>query len=153
MSNAPIRGQKDVRIDASTKPISTIVNQIFIRIKPHFPEMSKTQIYTYIADRLSEIEGQIPAWTWRYVQGLHSGSISSSSKIAQAAGIYLDWLTDAPSPDTIFPDLVQVRAISGSVTPGACIEFKSRTCKFVSCSIQFIPDVPWQKYCPIHKRR
>ncbi len=133
---------------------SIIIGRISTFLRPSYANKTKTNLDAEIARRLSCIAAKTPPWTWRYVQGIQSGTIAASPRIAQAARFLLARLTGAdPAPVPFQSETVQVHAPAGTITPGAWILGKSRTCADPICTIHFVPRVPWQKYCPLHTRR
>jgi hypothetical protein len=137
-----------------TNPHQPIIGQIFIHLRPSYARSTKTVLYAEIARRLSDIAGKNPPWTWRYVQGIQSGTVQPSHHVNHAARILLARLIDAVDvPLYSNFETIKIHAPIGAVTPGTWIIGKSRPCANPTCTIHFVPLVPWQKFCPYHKRR
>jgi hypothetical protein len=137
----------------SKQSISTIVDQILDRSNPSWEKINLTKEYTKIAERLSLIANKNPSWKWRYVQGVHSGTVAPSPRFAAAARVLLDHLTDSTTPIYSQSETVQILAQIGIVETGSWVLTKSRPCADPTCTIIFVPRVPWQIYCPMHAHK
>lgn len=108
--------------------------------------------YADLARRLSKIARKQPAWTWRYIESVAKGTIQASVKLQQAIDLLAASL-DGARPEINGMQAVQVFAWPGTVKENAIILSPSRPCADPACRINFVPVVPNQKYCPLHRRR
>mgnify|MGYP005820007041 CR=1 FL=1 len=97
-----------------------------------------------IADRLSRIAGQSPAWTWRYVHNILRHKIDASQRFINAI-LALGAVQDGANPLMI--NVRQVQVYAAHVNPGSIILAASRKCANPDCPIEFVPVVPRQRYC------
>ena len=133
---------------------SSTIDQIIVLLRPSCKGMTRSQVYTDIARRLSTLASKNPPWSWRYVQGIEAMTIEPSPHIDQAIHSLLAFLTNTEPAQIYSPsETVQLQALTGTIIPGAWVLSKSLSCAHPACTINFIPRVPWQKYCPLHKRR
>ncbi len=113
-----------------------------------FGVSGQVAIYTDLAERLSKIaHKEDSAWSWRYVQSVHKGTMEPSAKFAQAVEILLAEIDGLPAfvSET---EPITVYARPGSVRANAIVLGLSKPCANPRCTVNFIPVVPWQKYCP-----
>lgn len=105
-------------------------------------------LYTDMTNRLSKIARKEPAWGWRYVQSVAAGTVEPSKKFAKAVdalavtfdGIPVSFANSSP---------VTVYAETGTVTEGSLVMAGSRRCATPSCTVMFVPNVPWRRHCPV----
>lgn len=109
-------------------------------------EQGTVKFYEMLAVKLSRIVGKDPAWTWRYVQGVHKGSLAPSKTFAMAVGALGATLDEIPAI-LAYTEEVRVFAEPGKVQPGAVILGESRPCARPGCRVVFVPHVDWQVYC------
>lgn len=109
-------------------------------------DLGKVKFYEMLAEKLSRVVGQEPAWTWRYVQGVHKGSIDPGAKL-HAAVMALGAMLDDVPVQVAYTMQVQVLARPGAIQPGSLVLSESRPCQWPGCRVSFVPRVPWQKYC------
>jgi hypothetical protein len=133
-----------------SQSISTIIDQIFVRQRLSCKGWQRHDIYQFIASRISALAGKTPAWTWRYIQSIRAKTVKASSRVDQAARMYLDVLLDQSTSPFSSYVRVQVRARPGVLVDGAFVLSESRPCSEPTCQINFVPRVPWQRYCPLH---
>lgn len=117
-----------------------------------FAESGTVAIYTDLAARLSKIARKEKPWSWRYVQSVHVGTMEPSKKFARAVEILAASMDGLPA-FVAETEAVTVYARPGSVHPNAIVIGESKQCENPTCTVRFIPRVPWQKYCPIHRKR
>lgn len=111
----------------------------------------KVDHYSRLALRLAKIVRHEP-WTWRYVQGVLSGTIKPSPEFERAVMLLASELDGQP-PEIASSDIVTVYAPKGNVKAESLVLGKSRECEDPTCTLWFVPVVPWQKYCPRHRRK
>ena len=105
-------------------------------------------LYTDMANRLSRIAKKNPAWGWRYVQSVASGTEDPGKKFAKAVNTLAITFDGMPvafaksSPVTVYAE-------TGTVKEGALVMAASIPCATPSCSVMFVPNVPWRKHCPV----
>ncbi len=87
-----------------------------------------------------------PVWTWRYVQGVHAGSIGPSKLFASAVNAVGAVLDEVPAALSYTVE-VRVLAPPGLVQAGSLVLGSSRACARPGCRVIFVPNVPWRKYC------
>lgn len=105
-------------------------------------------LYTDMATRLSKIAGKDPAWGWRYVQSVASGTVEPSKRFAKAVDALAVTMDGIPvqfaksSPVTVYAE-------TGTITEGSLVMAGSRRCATPSCTVMFVPNVPWRRHCPV----
>jgi hypothetical protein len=105
-------------------------------------------LYTDMADRLSKIAGKTPAWGWRYVQSVASGTVEPSKKFTKAVDALAVTFDGVPvlfaksSPVTVYAE-------TGTIVEGSLVVAGSCRCANPTCTVTFVPNVPWRKLCPI----
>jgi hypothetical protein len=109
-------------------------------------ELGTVRFFEMLAQKLSGLAQKKPAWGWRYVQGVHAGSIGPSAAFAMAVRALGATLDDAPVMLTYTVE-VRVLARPGTVPSGALVLGEARPCQWKGCRVLFVPKVPWQKYC------
>lgn len=119
------------------------------------PQLKKdgvVELYKSIAARLSRIADKEPAWSWRYVQGVEKETIEPSKRMVRAILLLAGQVDETPLAisDSVS---VTVQARTGRVKENAIIAGSSKECASPGCGIQFVPVVPWAKYCPICRER
>lgn len=116
-------------------------------LRPSLNGRGHVNFYEEVARRLSLIVDKTPAWGWRYIQGVEKGSIDPGRKMARAITALAASLDGMPAfvADT---EPVQVYARPGAIRPGSVVLGASRTCANPGCTISFVPNVPWRRYCP-----
>lgn len=105
-------------------------------------------LFTDIAERLSRIAKKEPAWSWRYVQSVKSQTVAPSKKFEHAVHVLMATMDDMP---TVIANSVTVTIMAeqGSIPEGAFVMGAARRCANPSCTVTFVPNVPWRKRCPI----
>jgi len=101
-----------------------------------------------IAGRLSKIANKEPAWSWRYVQSVASGTVEASKKFADAVQVLAVSLDGVPVVSAKAVP-VTVYAEKDSITEGSYVMSGSKICANPACTVTFVPNVPWRKLCPI----
>jgi hypothetical protein len=132
----------------TTPPIQETLNQLLALLGEILQHKDHKDLYTDMAGRLSAIARKDPAWGWRYVQSVASGTVQPSKRFARAVdalavtfdGIPVHFANSAP---------VTVYAEAGTITEGALVMAGSIRCATPSCSVIFVPNVPWRRHCPI----
>jgi hypothetical protein len=101
-----------------------------------------------MARRLSQIAHKRPAWGWRYVQSVASGTVQPSRRFAAAVDVLAVSFDGVPvvaanaAPITVYAE-------AGTIREGALVMGRSVMCANPGCSTQFVPNVPWRRYCPV----
>ena len=104
--------------------------------------------YGDMAERLSRIAKKSPAWGWRYVQSVVSGTIEPSKKFSNAVQVLAVSIDGIPVP-LAGASPVTVYAETGTIKEGSLVMNKSIRCANPSCTVEFVPNVPWRKFCPV----
>ena len=119
-----------------------------------FGKSGKVETYTVLAEKLSAIAHKENPWGWRYVQSAHQGTLGHepSRKFIRAVEILVSDLDGFPAfiAET---EPITVYARPGAIHPNAIVLSESKPCSEPTCTIHFVPRVPWQKYCPMHKNK
>lgn len=127
-----------------------IVRDLLSTVVEYFDEMRASmgtvEFYDMLARKLSRIVRKDPAWTWRYVQGVHAGSIGPSKVFASAVYAFGAVLDEVPAALTYTVE-IRVLAPPGNVKPGSLLLGKSKQCERPGCRVIFVPNVPWRRYC------
>lgn len=122
---------------------------VFDALRASWGQNGGVAFYQEIARRLSEIAHKDKPWGWRYVQSVDRNTLGHppSRRFLRAVEILAAELDGLPAfvADT---ESVVVQARPGSVHPNAILLAESKPCANPTCTIHFIPRVPWQKYCP-----
>jgi len=108
-------------------------------------ELGTVSFYEMLARKLSRVVRKEPAWTWRYAQGVHAGSILPSKLFASAVNAMGAVLDEVPAA-LIYTVEVRIFAPPGKVQPGSLVLGSSKVCARPGCRVMFVPRVPWQKY-------
>jgi len=109
---------------------------------------NQIDLCTDMAGRLSKIAGKDPAWGWRYVQSVASGTVEPSKKFSKAVETLAVTFDGVPVPFAKSSP-VTVYAETGTVQDGALVMSGSRRCASPDCTVVFVPNVPWRKLCPM----
>jgi hypothetical protein len=121
-------------------------------ILEHFEALKQADavvaFYNLIAEKLSRVIHKDPPWTWRYVQGVHKGTIEPSRVFGRAV-MLLGLAIDEVPLLIVDTEAVQVYAKPGDVKAGSIVMTPSVVCANPACNIQFVPNVPWRKLCPV----
>lgn len=127
--------------------VATVQNNLGLLVGI-FGESKKVAAYEDLAVRLSKLAGRNGnAWSWRYVQSVHAGSVAPSKKFARAVEVLAAEVDGLPAfiADT---EPVTVHARRGTVRTNSIVLGLSKPCANPRCTVHFIGIVPWQKYCP-----
>ncbi|MFZ6027271.1 MAG: hypothetical protein ACOYYS_06120 [Chloroflexota bacterium] len=130
----------------SPAQIQSSLLQLAEALQPAIGQDGKVALYAALARRLSALAHKQPPWSWRYIQGVGSGRIAPSQKLAQAV-IALGATLDGVPPVAANTQPVQVYAEAGRVRPGSIVLAASRPCARPACPVSFVPVVPRQRYC------
>jgi hypothetical protein len=68
----------------TTPPIQETLNQLLALLGEILQHKDHKDLYTDMAGRLSAIARKDPAWGWRYVQSVASGTVQPSKRFARA---------------------------------------------------------------------
>ncbi len=139
-------------ISTTPKEVSQALHELLETLKPILGGKGNVAFYEEIAKRLSTVVKKDPAWGWRYVKSVETGTVEPSRKFTRAVFALGATLDGVPKSvvDTV---PVQVYAPPGAVRPGSIILSESKTCARPGCTANFVPRVPWQKYCSLDCRR
>lgn len=125
------------------------LHSLFEALRPSWGKKGEVAFYQELAKRLSEIARIDKPWGWRYVQSVDHGTLGHppSRKFLHALDVLAAEADGLPAfiAET---EPVMVHARPGSVHPNAILLTESKPCANPTCTIHFIPRVPWQKYCP-----
>ena len=113
----------------------------------NFGESGKVAAYQDLANRLSTVAHKESPWSWRYVQSVHHGSVEPSKKFVRTVELLLAEMDGLPA-SVAETEPVTVYARPGAVYPNSIVLGESKACANPSCTIRFVPRVPWQKFCP-----
>jgi len=109
---------------------------------------SNKERYGDLAGRLSKIANKEPAWGWRYVQSVVSGTVEPSKKFSNAVDVLAVSFDGIPVPFAKSSP-VTVYAETGTIQEGAFVMLPSQVCANPACTVTFVPNVPWRKLCPV----
>lgn len=132
--------------------ILSILESIFEALEPSWAGLQKVDRWIDLSRRLSHIASKEPPWSWRYMQGVATGSIAPSPKLVHAITTFAGSLDDYPV-DLGFAQPVLVLAAPGTIKERALVLGASRPCENANCRVWFVPRVPWQKYHSADCRR
>ena len=110
------------------------------------PEGKAVEFWEELARKLSRIVGQVPAWSWRYPQGVLKGSIKPS-KLFVSAVYALGAAIDEVPTSVVYTVQVRVYAKPETVEEGNVILGFSKVCERPGCNVLI---VPWRRYCIPH---
>src|SRR5512139_467965 len=112
-------------------------------------ELGTEKFFTHLAGQLSALAQRRPAWGWRYVQSVTSGTLRASRAFTLAVEAYGATLDDAPAVIT-YTVQVTVLARPGALPEnGALVLGEAKPCAWPGCRVIFVPRVPWQRYCSL----
>jgi hypothetical protein len=119
-----------------------------------FAKSGKVETYAELAEKLNAVAHTEKPWGWRYVQSVHKGTLGHepSHKFIRAVEVLVSDLDGFPAfiAET---EPITVYARPGAIHPNAIVLSESKPCAEPTCTIHFVPRVPWQKYCPMHKNK
>jgi len=125
------------------------LQRLFDTLRSAWGKNGEVAFYQELATRLSKIARTDKPWGWRYVQSVDHGTLGHppSRRFLRAVEILFAEMDGLPAfvADT---EPVMVHARPGSVHPNSILLAESKPCANPTCTIHFIPRVPWQKYCP-----
>jgi len=107
--------------------------------------------YNDMAGRLSKIAKKSPAWGWRYIQSVVSGTVEPSKRLADAIQVLAVSMDGIPVPFA-GASPVTIYAETGTVKEGALVMSASVRCASPDCTVEFVPNVPWRKHCPVCRK-
>ena len=103
--------------------------------------LGTVKFYAHLAEQLSRLAGHKPAWSWRYVQGVHRGTIGPSEAFQRATAAYGATLDDAPAATT-YTVQVTVLARPGAIPEnGTLVLGEAKPCAWPGCRVIFVPRV------------
>lgn len=105
-------------------------------------------LYGDMASRLSKIAHKVPEWGWRYVQSVASGTVEPSKRFSKAVDALAVTFDGVPVPFAKSSPIT-VYAETGTIAEGALVMAGSRRCANPTCTVIFVPNVPWRKLCPL----
>lgn len=147
--SAPATGVRNVS-ESVISAMSTRdnLNQLLEHLDTIVKHDDHKALYEDMAGRLSKIAGKDPAWSWRYVQSVASGTVQASRKFTKAVDVLAVTFDGIP---VIFAESspVTVYAKTGTIMDGALVMAGSQRCATPSCAVIFVPNVPWRKHCPL----
>jgi hypothetical protein len=127
------------------------LHSLFEALRPSWGKNGEVAFYDQLAKRLSQIARKNKPWGWRYVQSVDHGTLGHppSRRFIRAAEVLAAEVDGLPAfiAET---EPITIHARPGSVHPNAILLSESKLCANPTCTIHFIPRVPWQKYCPRH---
>jgi hypothetical protein len=122
---------------------------LFQSLRPFWGKKGEVAFYQELAKRLSRIARKDKPWSWRYVQSVDHDTLGHPpSKLFLRAIQILTAEIDGLPAFIAETEAVTVYARAGAVHPNAIVIGESKGCANPTCTIYFIPRVPWQKYCP-----
>jgi hypothetical protein len=127
---------------------------VFDALRASCGQNGEVAFYQDIAERLSKIAHKEKPWGWRYVQSVDHNTLGHepSKSFLRAVEILAASIDGIPVL-VAETEAVTVFARPGAIHPNAIVLSESKRCTEPTCTIHFIPRVPWQKYCPMHKNR
>jgi hypothetical protein len=132
----------------SAMPIRDTLLQLLTLLEALVQYSDHKDLYNDMAERLSKIAEKEPAWGWRYVQSVASGTVEASKKFAKAVDALAVTFDGIPVPFAKSSP-VTVYAETGTIADGALVMSASRRCETPSCTVTFVPNVPWRRRCPV----
>ena len=134
----------------SDNSVSETVIQIFELLQLSCKDGTKLEIWKDMANRLSKLAGNKKPWGWRYVASVASKTLEPSRKFVHAVELLTQQLDGTP-PE--MAEAVKVEIYARHVHPGSLVLGESKQCADPGCLVHFVPVVPWQKYCPRHRKK
>ncbi len=125
------------------------LHSVFEALRPSWGKNGEVAFYQELATRLSQIARKEKPWGWRYVQSADHGTLGHAPSVRFLRAIEV-LAAEADGLPAFVADTepVMVHARPGSIHPNAILLGESKLCANPTCTICFIPRVPWQKYCP-----
>lgn len=130
--------------------VQSVVAQYCDLVEQYLPMKNGSWVtfYTRLAEKMSAAINRPKPWTWRYVQGVHKGTIKPSRDFARAVEILAGEIDGLPAAIGRL-EKVNIWAEPGRVQHDAIVMGQSRVCANPACNRVFVPNVPWRKVCPI----
>lgn len=134
-------------ISINTMSTKDTLHELLTLLEQILEHADHKELYTDMAERLSKIARKDPAWSWRYVQSVSAGTVEPSKRFSKAVDTLAVTFDGMPatfarsSPVTVYAE-------TGTVTEGALVMASSRRCANPTCTVVFVPNVPWRKLCP-----
>jgi hypothetical protein len=140
---------EQVRNNPKSVSIQRDLAALISSLQPSYSPMEKIKLLAELAHRLSRMADKNPVWGWRYIHGVANGTLEASPRFIYAVKqlTIQQVATTAMQISGQPARIITVNAIA-KVRPGAFILSPSRPCENPTCTIHFVPRVPWQKYCP-----
>ena len=135
-------------IEISVRSTKGTILEILTVLDAILEYSSNKERYGDLAGRLSKIAKKQPAWGWRYVQSVASGTVEPSKKFSKAVDVLAVSLDGIPVPFAKSSPIT-VYAETGTIKDGAFIMLPSQVCANPACTVTFVPNVPWRKMCPV----
>lgn len=126
------------------KIVRDLLSSIIEYFEAARPGLGNVALYELVTLKLNRIAQE--KWGWRYIQGVHAGTIKASRKMYQAVQALGAVLDEVPMCGAYTIQVV-VYARPDSVEPGAIILGQSQNCARIGCPVVFVPNVPWRRYC------
>lgn len=98
------------------------------------------------AEELSRLAGKQPPWSPRALQSVYAGTNEPGRKML-AAILAMGATMDGVSPALANKVEMKLFADPANVRAGAVVLGESRACLRPGCGVNFIPNVPWRKFC------
>lgn len=148
MSQMPFMSKTDT-------PRGFTCRTVFDALRASWGQNGEVAFYEDIARRLSQIAGKEKPWGWRYVQSVDHNTLGHepSKSFVQAVEILAASLDSGVPEFVMATEPTTVYARPGAIHPNSIVLAESKPCVEPTCTIHFVPRVPWQKYCPQHKDR
>lgn len=146
LSKRDVRNVSENRI--STMSIKDTLAELLTLLDTILKHSDHKDLYEDMAGRLSKIAGKDPAWGWRYVQSVQAGTVEPSKKFAKAVETLAVTFDGIPVPFAKSSP-VTVYAETGTIADGSLVMSASRRCANPTCTVTFVPNVPWRKLCPM----
>lgn len=111
--------------------------------------LGTVRFFELLAQKLSAVVRREKAWSWRYVQGVHAGSLGPSKVFGEAVQALGAALDGAPI-GAAWTEAVRVFAPPGMVREGAVVLMPARPCRGPGCKLWIVGRAA---YCSNECRR
>ena len=111
--------------------------------------LGTVRFYELLAQKLSAVVRRDKAWSWRYVQSVHAGSLEPSRLFGQAVQALGSALDDTPV-GAAWTEAVRVFAPPGMVREGAVVLMPAKPCRGPGCRLWIVGRAA---YCSEECRR
>ena len=129
-------------MDDQNDPIRQGLQMIVEQFESQRAGLGTVRFYELLARKLSAVVRREKAWSWRYVQGVHTGSLDPSKVFGEAVQALGAALDGAPV-GAAWTESVRIFAPPGMVREGAVVLMPAKPCKGPGCRLWIVGRVDY----------